>query len=124
MPELHISVEGIPRVFGECTDLRLKLQTKKAFLDPCVEGEDSLEFRVQFEIKDGKPRGEMVWDHGDKRKFVYLTWFGVTPLGIKSFRRIKLYFNQFEPWEEGAFVRISGKMPDGSPACSTARLMS
>lgn len=123
MPRLKITVESIPSEFGGCENLQLKLQTKKTFLDPIQKEENKLVFETEFEVKDDKPKGEAVWDHGDKRKFIYLTWFGTQNGFTKSFRRIKLYFSQMEPWQEGVSIRISGVLKDGTPACSTAKVI-
>jgi hypothetical protein len=123
MPALRITVENAPKSWAAYDEICLKLQTKKTFLDPLRSEGDSLQFEAQFEIRDNKPKGEVVWDHGDKRKFIYLTWFGTNSTGTQSFRRIKLYFTQMEPWNEGVEIRINGVLKDGTPACSTARVL-
>ena len=72
-------------------------------------------WELEVELKDGRWVGPAVGKNGDGRRFVYLAW--LTDEG-KIFRRIKLYQDQVT----SPVVRILAIMPDGSPACSTARL--
>jgi hypothetical protein len=70
--------------------------------------------------------GDAVHHHGDGRRFIYFAWLSPTHGGWKMFRRIKLYLSQMSNLGDAsaAQVTISGKGKDGSPACSTAILVS
>ncbi len=70
---------------------------------------------IDIPEKDGKWTGNFVGRNSDGRRFLYFSW--QNERGIR-FRRIKLYQEQVT----GDRVAILGTMPDGSPACSTARL--
>lgn len=80
----------------------------------------------QVEITQAPNRkGELVWQgdtvqhHGDGRRFIYFTWLDQYQ---RQFRRLKLYLDHIP--ENATEVRIQGSMPkDGSPACSTAKLI-
>lgn len=67
------------------------------------------------------PKGQIVHYHGDKRRFIYIQWVGSQG---QMFRRIKLFFEHFlEEDAESYDIRIQGTMKDGTPACSTARVI-
>lgn len=80
----------------------------------------------QVEVNKAPNRkGELVWQgdtvqhHGDGRHFIYFAW---TDQNRKQFRRLKLYLDHIP--ENVTEIRVAGTMPkDGSPACSTAKIM-
>lgn len=121
---LKIQVADLPTRCEPYGNIRLQLQSKKELRDP-VDGV----FIATFERKANR-KGEVHWAgddvhfHGDGRRFIYLQWLGESG---QMFRRIKLYLDQIpglEPGVENVEVKIAGRMPkDGSPACSTARLV-
>jgi len=117
MPTLTITLVDAPREFAPYGGIRHLLQLKKGYLEPVGDT-----YSVSFELCGGVPKGEIVHYHGDKRRFIYIQWIGS---GHAMFRRIKLYFDQFMTEEKEHYeVCIRGTMEkDGSPACSTARLL-
>lgn len=124
MATLRIKVDDLPTRYEPYGDIRLMLQKKKVLV-AAVDGV----FVATLERKMNR-KGEENWAgddvhfHGDGRRFIYLQWIGQSG---QMFRRIKLYLDQIpglEPGIESAEVKIAGRMPkDGSPACSTARLV-
>lgn len=73
-------------------------------------------WNIDIPVKDGKWTGSFVGRNSDGRRFMYFAWLDVNG---RRFRRIKLYQDQ----AVGESVRIQGTMKDGSPACSTARIL-
>ena len=73
---------------------------------------------MEFElpIKDGRWSGSSVGRNSDGRRFLYFAWRNQAG---RMFRRIKLYQDQVR----SEVVRVSGVLKDGSPACSTARIL-
>ena len=68
--------------------------------------------------------GDAVHFHGDGRRFIYLAWLDCQG---KMFRGIKLYLEQIaglNPESDLVSVTINGRGKDGSPACSTAIVVS
>jgi len=111
--KFRIEVVNVPTHWPEFGRLRLVWQSRvrpqefRESADHCWE--------IDVAIKDGKWTGPAVGKNPDGRRFVYLAW--LTEDG-RICRRIKLYEDQVaEP-----VIRILPTMPDGSPACSTARL--
>jgi hypothetical protein len=80
-----------------------------------TEGE-GFRWTIDVPLRDGRWSGSMVGRNSDGRRFLYFVW--VNQAG-RGFRRIKLYQDQVA----GPVVRIAGTMKDGSPACSTARVL-
>lgn len=120
---LHIRVDGLPTDWEPYGAIYLQLQTKKGF----ELAEDGV-YVVPMERKPNR-KGEIHWTgdgihfHGDGRRFIYLSW--VSARG-ERFRRIKLYLDlipELESGNEDVFVTIAGTMKDGTPACSTARVI-
>lgn len=120
---LHIRVEGLPTTWESYGAIFLQLQTKNGF-EPPTNGA----YVVSMERKPNR-KGEVHWAgdgvhfHGDGRRFIYLSW--VNERG-ERFRRIKVYLDlipELESGNEDVFVTIAGTMKDGSPACSTAKVI-
>jgi hypothetical protein len=104
---------GVP--FDGEPSLLLALQGKKANLEGKPEGDDWI-CSVDVALgADGAPRGEWVHKYGDKRPFIYLTWYGSSG---RIVRRIKLYCDLIPA--EATEVRVAGTDRHGHPACSTA----
>ncbi|MEI7577458.1 MAG: DUF5990 family protein [Armatimonadota bacterium] len=117
MPTLRITLVDPPEEFLGYGKIRHQLQLKKGYLQPSSPNV----YETEFELVEGVPKGQIVHYHGDKRRFIYIQWVGAHG---QMFRRIKLYFEHFlEDDKENYDLRIAGTMKDGSPACSTARLI-
>ena len=117
MPTLRITLVEPPEEFPPYGKIRHQLQLKKGYLQP---NEPNV-YETDFELVDGVPKGQIVHYHGDKRRFIYIQWLGSHG---QMFRRIKLYFEHFlVEGGESYDIRIAGKMKDGTPACSTARVI-
>jgi len=125
MVHLTILVADLPTTCVPYGAIRLKLQKKKGLADP-VNGV----FVVTLERKLNR-KGEEHWAgddvhfHGDGRRFIYLQWIGQSG---QMFRRIKLYLDhimELDPTkpDQEITVKIHGRGKDGSPACSTAKLV-
>lgn len=71
---------------------------------------------MSFDISP--PPGSPWRANPDKKRFVYFAW--LDPEGV-IVRRIKLFAEDLPP--EPALVRIAGLAPDGSPACSRAKII-
>lgn len=113
----------MPTSFDGYGAIQLVHQSKKG----CIQGTDGV-FTINLERKvDRKGEeqwfGDSVYFYGDKRRFLYFAW--ISQYG-QSFRRIKLYLDQIEglnPEIQTLNVEISGRGKDGSPACSTAKII-
>lgn len=117
MPTLRITLAKPPETFDAYGKIRHQLQLRKGYLQPI----EPNVYETEFELVEGVPKGQIVHYHGDKRRFIYIQWVGSRG---DMFRRIKLYFDHFlQDGVEAYDIRISGTMKDGSPACSTARLI-
>ncbi|MBS1703322.1 MAG: hypothetical protein JST12_16790 [Armatimonadetes bacterium] len=123
MTRLLIRVDNAPTRCEPYGAIRLQLQTKKAF----EEAKDGV-YTVPMSQKENR-KGETHWAgdgvhyHGDGRRFIYLAWIGERG---QRFRRIKLYLDHVPNLGEGegdVEVTIAGTMKDGTPACSTARVL-
>ena len=117
MPTLRITLIDPPEEFPPYGKIRHQLQLKKGYLQPA----EPHVYVTEFELIEGVPKGQIVHYHGDKRRFVYIQWVGSHG---QMFRRIKLFFEHFlEEDTESYDIRIQGTMKDGTPACSTARVI-
>lgn len=116
MPTLTITLVDPPETFAPYGRIRHQMQLKKGYQSPAGH-----QYETRFDLVDGVPKGEIVQYHGDKRRFIYIQWIGEHG---QMFRRIKLFFEHFMTEEKEHYdVRIAGTMKDGSPACSTAKVL-
>ncbi|MFM9872441.1 MAG: DUF5990 family protein [Fimbriimonadaceae bacterium] len=116
---LTVSIEQAPKEFNNLA-VRIALVHKKLGSIPS----ETNTWQVEI-TKAPNRKGELVWQgdtvqhHGDGRRFIYFAW---TDHNHKQFRRLKLYLDHIP--ENTTDIRIAGSMPkDGSPACSTAKLI-
>lgn len=117
MPTLRITLIDPPEEFAPYGTIHHKMQLKKGFLQPV----EPNVYETSFELVNGVPKGEIVHYHGDKRRFIYIQWLGSHG---QMFRRIKLFFEHFMDSDAERYeVSIAGTMKDGSPACSTAKVI-
>lgn len=117
MPSLKVQIVDPPTEFAPHGKIWHQVQLKRGYLDPVAPNE----YQLQFDLVDGVPKGDIVHYHGDKRRFIYIQWYGARG---EKFRRIKLFFEHFlRDGVDSYEVRIAGSMKDGSPACSTARVL-
>ncbi len=122
MVRLHVRFENAPTSFEPYGAIRLVHQSRKEY----VEGKANT-FALELDRKLDRS-GELQWSgdavhyHGDKRRFIYFAWLSESG---KMFRRIKLYLDKIPGLESSEVtIRVAGRMKDGSPACSTARILS
>jgi hypothetical protein len=95
--------------------VELVLQRKGPKKAEIHEPSPDLTWRVEWDEKDGKGKGDAIYRYGDGRDFIYLSWLRHG----RMFKRIKLYTSQIE----GEEVVIQGTGKDGTHACSTARVL-
>lgn len=131
MPTLRIIVFAPPREFEGAKDLRLTMSSKSGEIEAKSEG-DSLIFEAEFEMKADRsgtmyPSGLEVVHHGDKRRFIYLNWWGETAEGYRCFRRMKVFFERIPNFGDGMAdqyeVFIKGTDKRGGPACASVELL-
>lgn len=126
MHELTISVVSPPKAWDTFDSIALHVSGKKSIL-PAEGTVEGLSFKVPFDLKpDGTPFGEFIQHHGDKRRFIYLTWRGARGRETQMFRRIKLHFDKLPPlpWPDQRHVaRIAGTDRKGGPACASADVL-
>jgi len=131
MSTLRIVVFAAPRECEGAKDLRLTMSSKDGEIASKAQG-DSLLFELEFEMKADRsgamhPSGPEVVHHGDKRRFVYLNWWGQTAEGYQCFRRIKVFFARIPNFGEGMAdeyeVFIKGTDKRGGPACASVELL-
>lgn len=122
MTILTVRVENPPTFFEPYGAIRLVHQSRRGYVEGTA-GIFNLELD-QKEDRSGKPQwsGDAVHYHSDKRRFIYFAWLSESG---KMFRRIKLYLDQIPNLNRHDMtVTIAGRMKDGSPACSTAKVLS
>lgn len=112
--KLRVELVGAPSEFGEHGKVRLVWQSRVRPVGYVPS--ENLTWDIPLELKDGRWTGTSIGRNSDGRRFLYFAW--LNQFG-QMFRRIKLYQDQVS----GDSIRLSGTMPDGSPACSTARVM-
>jgi len=109
----RIEVSDVPADWPPVGRLRLLWQSRvrpQEFTESAAHS-----WEIEVGLKDGHWVGPAVGKNGDGRRFVYLAWLADNGAIV---RRIKLYQDQVT----GTVVKLQSRMPDGSPACSTARL--
>ena len=117
MPTLRITLVDPPEECPPYGKIRHQLQLKKGYIQPT----EPNVYETEFDLVDGTPKGPIVHYHGDKRRFIYIQWLGSHG---QMFRRIKLFFEHvLEEGQANDDIRIAGTMKDGTPACSTARVI-
>ncbi len=117
MPTLRITLVDPPVEFSPYGKIRHQMQLKKGNLQPC----EPNVYETEFDLVEGIPKGQIVFYNNDKRRFIYIQWLGAYG---QQFRRIKVFFEHFlEEGKENYDIRIQGFMKDGSPACSTAKVI-
>ena len=111
---LCVEVIDTPVTWGEHGNIRLVWQSRVRPVEYAAGNGSAWEMEVP--LKEGVWTGPSVGRNGDGRRFLYFAWLDGRG---KMFRRIKLYQDQVT----APIVKLSGTMKDGSPACSTARLI-
>lgn len=108
---MRIEVVDLPDTFEHYGRIRLAWQNRVR--PPEHQFSETNTWEIEVPIKDGKWGGPSVGRNPDGRRFLYFAWVGASG---ERFRRIKLYQDQVQ----GSWARLSGRMKDGTPACSTA----
>lgn len=108
-----VKIVGCPKVWSNEGEVEVFWQSRIR-PDEFTASPDAT-WTIDVPEKDGKWTGNFVGRNSDGRRFLYFSW--QNERGVR-FRRIKLYQEQVT----GDSVTIIGTMPDGSPACSTARI--
>ncbi|HWD38308.1 MAG TPA: DUF5990 family protein [Fimbriimonas sp.] len=108
---IRVKICDCPGSFDGREGIRVAFQSQ--IRPPRHEFSANNEWEIRVNVKDGKWTGYNVGRNGDGRRFIYFAW---ADRNGTMFRRIKLYQDQVQ----GDSVRLSGRMKDGSPACSTA----
>jgi hypothetical protein len=114
MPTITVEICGAPKEFADYGNIRVVWQSR--IRPPAWTPSTNNTWTIEVAERNGKWSGPAVGRNSDGRRFLYFAW--VSEAG-QSFRRIKLYQEQCN----SSIVRVSGTMKDGSPACSTARLL-
>lgn len=119
---LIIVVRNRPTTCGEFNDVRLALACGDGF-----DFGDGESFQTELSASTDRAgnlhwKGPAVVYHGDKRRFIYLNWFGESGGKTQSFRRIKLFLDLIPglTYETAGdvIVEIPSRQPDGSPKCA------
>lgn len=111
---LTVRVEGVPTTWPMFGALRLVWQSRVRPQESTPSSNHTWE--IELSEKDGLWTGPSVGRNADGRRFLYFAWLDMHG---RIVRRIKLYQNQVT----GPTVTLQATMPDGTPACSTARLV-
>lgn len=113
--QLKVTVKDCPETWG--VEGKIKLFWQSNIRPPKHTAGNDNEWTIDITVKNGVWSGPSVGRNSDGRRFLYFAWCNQAG---RMFRRIKLYQNQVD----GEWVVLSGVMKDGSPACSTAIVIS
>lgn len=119
MPRLHIHVTGLPAPsFGEYKEVGLGIQVRKDLCEWNLvrEGADR-SFLVEFEMRDGVPRGPAI-QKGIGGKFTYLVW--THGQSRQVFRRAKIMLDGIDLNQMNT-VEVPALGRDGLPVCASLK---
>jgi hypothetical protein len=114
MPTITVEICGAPAAFDCYGQIRVVWQSR--IRPPAWNSSPNNTWTIELAEKDGKWSGPAIGRNSDGRRFLYFAWISASG---QMFRRIKLYQDQCTR----PAVRLCGSMTDGSPACSTARIL-